>query len=57
VPAKRAYTNYLAADDHEARVREAYGPNYERLAELKRRYDPHNLFHLNQNIAPGEPSA
>jgi FAD/FMN-containing dehydrogenase len=53
--AKRAYTNYLAADDHDARVREAYGPNYERLVELKRRYDPHNVFHLNQNIAPDEP--
>jgi FAD/FMN-containing dehydrogenase len=53
--AKRAYTNYLAADDHEARVREAYGPNYERLVELKRRYDPHNLFHLNQNISPDGP--
>lgn len=50
--AKRAYTNYLAADDHEARVREAYGPNYERLVALKRRYDPQNLFHLNQNIEP-----
>jgi FAD/FMN-containing dehydrogenase len=55
--AKRAYTNYLSADDHEARVREAYGPNYDRLVQLKRRYDPHNLFHLNQNIAPGEPKA
>jgi FAD/FMN-containing dehydrogenase len=54
--AKRAYTNYLAADDHEARVRQAYGPNYERLVALKRHYDPHNLFHLNQNIAPGEPA-
>jgi FAD/FMN-containing dehydrogenase len=54
--AKRAYTNYLAADDHETRVRDAYGPNYERLVALKRRYDPHNLFHLNQNIPPGEPA-
>jgi FAD/FMN-containing dehydrogenase len=55
--AKRAYTNYLAADNHAARVHEAYGPNYERLVQLKRRYDPHNFFHLNQNIAPGEPKA
>ena len=52
--AKRVYTNYLAADDHEARVREAYGPNYERLVQLKRRYDPHNLFHLNQNVPPSQ---
>ena len=54
--AERAYTNYLAADDHEARARDAYGPNYQRLVELKRRYDPHNLFHLNQNIPPAEPT-
>jgi FAD/FMN-containing dehydrogenase len=54
--AKRAYTNYLAADDHEARVRQAYGPNYERLVALKRRYDPLNLFHLNQNIPAAEPA-
>ena len=44
-------TNYLPADDHD-RVRNAYGINYERLVELKRRYDPDNLFHLNQNIDP-----
>jgi FAD/FMN-containing dehydrogenase len=48
---ERSYTNYLPADDHE-RVRSAYGVNYERLVELKRRYDPANLFHLNQNIDP-----
>jgi hypothetical protein len=33
-------------------VRHAYGENYERLVELKTRYDPTNLFRLNQNIAP-----
>jgi FAD/FMN-containing dehydrogenase len=49
--ADRSYTNYLAADDYH-RVREAYGPNYERLVELKRRYDPDNLFRLNHNIDP-----
>jgi FAD/FMN-containing dehydrogenase len=49
--ADRSYTNYLSADDHD-RVRQAYGANYERLAELKHRYDPDNLFHLNQNINP-----
>jgi FAD/FMN-containing dehydrogenase len=48
---ERSYTNYLPADDHD-RVRSAYGVNYERLVELKRRYDPTNLFHLNQNIDP-----
>ncbi len=50
--ADRSYTNYLPADDHD-RIREAYGVNYRRLAELKRRYDPENLFRLNQNIDPG----
>ena len=49
--AERSYTNYLSADDHD-RVRQAFGPNYERLLELKRRYDPHNRFRGNQNIDP-----
>jgi FAD/FMN-containing dehydrogenase len=46
------YVNFLA-DEGEARVREAYpGSTWERLAEVKRRYDPTNLFRLNQNVAP-----
>jgi FAD/FMN-containing dehydrogenase len=49
--ADRSYTNYLSADDYD-RVRQAYGPNYERLVELKRRYDQDNLFRLNHNIDP-----
>jgi FAD/FMN-containing dehydrogenase len=49
--APRAYVNYLADDDDD-RVRAAYGPNYDRLLELKRRYDPTNLFRLNHNINP-----
>jgi FAD/FMN-containing dehydrogenase len=49
--ADRAYVNYLSDDDDD-RIRQAYGPNYDRLVELKRRYDPENLFALNQNISP-----
>ncbi len=49
--ADRSYTNYLSADDHD-RVRQAFGPNYDRLVEVKRRYDPHNRFRGNQNIDP-----
>lgn len=45
------YVNALA-DDADARIREAYGPNYDRLRAIKRRHDPDNFFHLNQNIAP-----
>jgi FAD/FMN-containing dehydrogenase len=46
------YVNFLG-EEGEARIRDAYGPaTYARLAELKRRYDPANLFRLNQNIPP-----
>ncbi len=44
--------NYLGDDVGEAAVRGAYGPNYDRLVDLKRRWDPANVFHHNQNIAP-----
>ena len=47
----RVYVNFLG-DEGADRVRQAYGANYERLVELKRAYDPSNLFRLNQNIAP-----
>lgn len=47
-----AYVNFLA-DEGPERVREAYPPDtYARLAALKQRYDPTNLFHRNQNIVP-----
>ncbi|MBO9306187.1 FAD-binding oxidoreductase [Thermomicrobium sp.] len=48
---KAVYVNELGDEGNE-RVRAAYGPNYERLSQLKRRYDPNNLFRLNQNIRP-----
>lgn len=50
--ADRRYVNYLSEDDAGAAGRAVYGPNYERLTELKARYDPENVFHLNQNIEP-----
>jgi FAD/FMN-containing dehydrogenase len=46
------WLNYLGDDQAEDAIRAAYGPNYERLREVKRRYDPDNVFHLNHNIAP-----
>jgi FAD/FMN-containing dehydrogenase len=46
------YVNNLGDDEPEGRVRAAYGPNYERLVALKNKYDPTNLFRLNQNIKP-----
>jgi hypothetical protein len=46
------YVNFLM-DEGDERIREAYGPDkYDRLKALKRRYDPDNFFHLNQNIPP-----
>ena len=45
------YANNLG-EEGEARVREAYGANYERLVALKDKYDPTNAFRLNQNIKP-----
>jgi FAD/FMN-containing dehydrogenase len=46
-----AYVNFMT-DEEGDRVAAAYGSNYERLVEIKRRYDPENIFHLNQNIKP-----
>jgi FAD/FMN-containing dehydrogenase len=45
------YVNFLTEDESE-RIRDAYGPNYERLASLKERLDPDNLFRANMNIKP-----
>jgi FAD/FMN-containing dehydrogenase len=45
------YVNFMPEDESD-RVEKAYGTNYRRLAEIKRRYDPGNLFRMNQNIRP-----
>ncbi|MCC8393038.1 FAD-binding oxidoreductase [Paraburkholderia sp. MMS20-SJTR3] len=45
------YVNFMT-EEESGRIAEAYGPNYDRLVEVKNRYDPHNLFHHNQNIRP-----
>lgn len=47
----KVYVNVLGVEGEE-RIKEAYGTNYLRLAELKRKYDPDNFFRLNQNIKP-----
>jgi FAD/FMN-containing dehydrogenase len=46
------YTNFMA-DDDQPRAEDNYGANYRRLSEIKARWDPDNVFHLNQNIPPG----
>lgn len=46
------YVNHGGYDESERRIRANYGNNYQRLAALKKRYDPMNLFRLNANIKP-----
>ena len=50
--AQRRWLNYLGDDQADDAIRAAYGPNYQRLRDIKRRYDPDNVFHLNHNITP-----
>jgi FAD/FMN-containing dehydrogenase len=47
-----AYVNFMMDDEADGRVQATYGDNYQRLATIKARYDPHNLFRVNQNIPP-----
>lgn len=50
------YVNF-GSDDDRAQIRANYGHNYARLVEIKRRYDPQNLFRQNQNIQPDDVTA
>lgn len=47
-----SYVNFLMEDEGEERIASSYRGNYARLVEIKKKYDPDNLFHLNQNIRP-----
>ena len=47
-----AYVNFMMDDESQDRVRATYRDNYDKLARIKRQYDPENVFHLNQNIRP-----
>ena len=49
-----AYVNFLMGDEGAGRVKATYGTNYERLVAIKDKYDPDNLFRVNQNIKPSE---
>jgi FAD/FMN-containing dehydrogenase len=46
------YSNFQTADEDEERVRATYGDNVDRLVEVKKAYDPDNLFRSNRNIRP-----
>jgi hypothetical protein len=47
-----AYVNFMMDDEGDARIRATYGDNYKRLAAIKRKYDPKNVFRVNQNVKP-----
>ena len=47
-----AYPNFMMDDEGDARLKATYGGNYARLAAVKKKYDPANLFRVNQNIRP-----
>ena len=46
------YINFLTEEEGEDRIRDAYGDNYQRLVDIKTRWDPQNLFRMNKNISP-----
>jgi FAD/FMN-containing dehydrogenase len=51
-----AYVNFMM-DEGRDRIRATYGPNYDHLRQVKRAYDPDNVFHINQNIPPAPAPA
>jgi FAD/FMN-containing dehydrogenase len=53
----RTYINFQTADEGEDRVRATYGDNFDRLVQVKQRYDPDNLFRSNRNIRPSTTSS
>jgi len=48
-----AYINFMTEEETD-RIRAAYGPGYDKLVAIKKKYDPNNLFRLNQNISPAK---
>jgi FAD/FMN-containing dehydrogenase len=48
-----AYVNFMM-DEGQERIQATYRENYDRLSRVKARYDPTNLFHVNQNILPAQ---
>ena len=46
-----SYVNFMMEEGQD-RIKSSYGNNYDRLVEVKRKYDPNNFFHVNQNIKP-----
>jgi FAD/FMN-containing dehydrogenase len=46
------YTNFMMDDEADGRLRATFGDNFDRLTAVKAKYDPDNLFRVNQNIQP-----
>jgi hypothetical protein len=49
------YVNFLTEEESDERIHAAYGKNYERLVDVKTKWDRENLFRANKNIAPAKP--
>lgn len=51
------YINFIGTDEPEGRLKATYGENYERLVQVKTKYDPNNVFHINHNIKPSSTTS